>query len=84
MGARLKGRVYNGYNMEVFEAKVRKVGNSLGVLIPKEMAGSIREGQKVKVGIYPTDKERLKAIRESFGIARDVKVPFVRDKDDRF
>ncbi len=70
--------------MEVFEAKIRKVGNSLGILIPKEMAKGIRTGQKVKVGIYPTDKERLKAIRESFGIARDVKVPFVRDKDDRF
>lgn len=69
--------------MEFFEAKVRKVGNSLGVLIPKEMAKAIREGQKVKVGIYPTDRERLKAIRESFGMARGAP-PFVREKEDRF
>lgn len=71
--------------MEVFEAKVRKVGNSLGVLIPKEFTRSIREGQKVRVGISPnpTDKERLKAIRESFGIARGAP-PFVREKEDRF
>lgn len=39
----------------------------------------------VKVGIHPdpADRERLKAIRESFGIARGAP-PFVREKRDRF
>lgn len=65
-----------------FKAKVRKVGTSLGLLIPKKVAEQekIREGEEVEVGIL---KERnLEDVLKLFGTARGAK-PFVREKEDR-
>lgn len=44
--------------MEAFEATVRRVGTSLGVLIPKEIANGIKvhEKSKVKVVMLPSGK----------------------------
>jgi len=52
--------------MELFEGKVRKVGTSLGLLIPKEVAkeDNLREGQTVKVAII---KKNVELINKMFG-----------------
>ena len=52
--------------MQVFESKVRKVGTSLGVLIPSEGAAKsrIKEGEKIKVAIIKKD---LALIDRMFG-----------------
>ncbi len=66
----------------MFKAKVRKVGTSLGVLIPKEIAKreKINEGAEVEVGLLKA--RRLDQVLKQFGTARDTK-PFVRDREDR-
>lgn len=67
---------------ETFKTKVRRVGTSLGLLIPKEIAEreGIKEGEEVQVGLLK--KNRLKLIEEAFGIAKGAK-PFERDRTDR-
>jgi antitoxin component of MazEF toxin-antitoxin module len=67
---------------DMFETKVRRVGTSLGVLIPKEIIerDQIKEGENVKIGLL---KERkLREVLKLFGSAKETK-PFVRDKTDR-
>lgn len=55
--------------VEIFKAKVRNVGTSLGILLPGKIVREekIREGEKIEVSIL---KKNLKLIEESFGIAR--------------
>lgn len=67
---------------ELFKVKVRRVGTSLGVLIPKEVAKQerIKEGQEVEVSLLK--KRRLEEIERMFGIAKGAK-PFERDRTDR-
>ena len=57
---------------ETFEVKVRNVGTSLGVLIPKEVVEEmkIKKGQKVRIGIL---KEDPKTISKYLGIAEGAK-----------
>jgi len=66
---------------DVFKAKVREVGTSLGVLIPKEVAKNmkIKKGEEIRVSILKPD---FRLMRESFGIARGAK-PFEREHRDR-
>ena len=54
--------------METIEAKTKKWGNSLGIVIPKEIVRKekIREGQKVKV-LLVKDRGLLK---ETFGMMK--------------
>ncbi len=68
---------------EVFKAKVRKVGTSFGVLIPKEVVvrEKIKVGQEVEVGLLK--KKRIELIEKAFGIAKGAE-PFERDHRDRF
>jgi len=67
---------------ELFKAKVRKVGTSLGILIPKDLTerDNIKEGQMIEVGILKENKFIL--IERSFGIAKGAK-PFKRERIDR-
>ncbi len=67
--------------MVIFESKIRKVGSSLGLLIPKEIVDceNIKEAQIVKVAILKKDKS---LIDKAFGIAPGLG-PFVRENDDR-
>ena len=67
---------------EMFKAKVRRVGSSLGVLIPKDYAEKekIKEGETVDVGMLK--QRRLEDVMKLFGTAGDAK-PFVRDRTDR-
>jgi len=74
---------YNKESMtKMFKAKVRKVGTSLGVLIPKEIATEekIKEGEKVEVSLLK--EKRLEEVFKLFGTAKGTK-PFVRDREDR-
>ncbi len=67
---------------ELFKAKARKVGTSIGVLIPK---GVIQQ-EKIKIGqeleLYFLKPKRLEEIEKMFGIAKGAK-PFRRDNGDR-
>ncbi|MBI2583826.1 MAG: AbrB/MazE/SpoVT family DNA-binding domain-containing protein [Candidatus Aenigmarchaeota archaeon] len=67
---------------QLFRAKVRRVGTSLGVLIPKELAEKqrIKEGEVVEVGLLK--ENRLKLIEKAFGIAKGAE-PFERERRDR-
>jgi len=67
---------------EMFKAKVRRVGTSLGVLIPQEVAKKekIKEGQEVEVSLF---KERkLDEVLKLVGTAKGAK-PFEREREDR-
>ena len=67
---------------ELFKAKVRKVGTSLGVLIPKEVIEEekIKEGQEIQLSTLK--QKNLEEIFKLFGTAKGAK-PFVRDRIDR-
>ena len=67
---------------ELFKAKVRRVGTSLGVLIPKEFAEKekIKEGEMVDVSLLK--ENRIKVLEKAFGSAKGAK-SFVRDRTDR-
>ncbi len=66
---------------ELFKAKVRKVGTSLGLLIPKEIAKQekIKEGQEVEISLLKKRKleEVEEMIEKMFGAAKGAK-PFER------
>lgn len=66
---------------ELFSAKVRSVGTSLGILIPIEIIkeAKIKEGESIEVNILKRNK---KFIKESFGIDRGTS-KFERDHRDR-
>ena len=71
---------------EVFEAKLRRVGNSLGIIIPKEViqATGYDDGDTIQVSI-PSDnfEERNRLMRSIAGMYRG-KGGFEREKEDRF
>jgi len=66
--------------MDVFESKVRHVGTSFGVLIPKEVLKEekIKENQTVKVAIIKKD---LTLLEKAFGSVHTKS--FKRDHKDR-
>lgn len=63
-----------------FKAKIRRIGTSLGVLIPKELLQEekIREGDKVELSIL---KRRKEIINKAFGMAKGIR-PFERDAEE--
>ena len=71
---------------EVFEAKLRRIGNSLGIIIPNEViqAGGFDDGDTISVAIpYSNLAERNKLLLAIAGKYKG-KEPFVRDKEDRY
>ena len=66
---------------ETFKTKVRNVGTSLGLLIPKEVVNeeNLMEGQEIEVSIL---NKNHKFIKESFGIAKGTS-KFKREYIDR-
>ena len=66
--------------MELFESKIRRVGTSFGVLIPKENASKnkLKEGLKVEVAIIRKDPKFIDAM---FGSVRAG--PFQREHIER-
>lgn len=68
---------------EMFKVKVRKVGDSLGILIPKDIADteSIKEGEEVEVSVLK--RKKLEALlKKVMGSAKGAG-PFERDREDR-
>jgi antitoxin component of MazEF toxin-antitoxin module len=65
----------------IFKAKIRKIGSSLGVLIPKTLIDNkeIKEGEEVEISLL---KKRKDLIAKLFGIAKGAK-PFERYNIDR-
>jgi len=63
---------------EIFVSKVRPIGSSLGVIIPKEIIDEekLEAGEKVQVSIL---KRNFKAIDELFGTMKGAKA-FERDR----
>lgn len=68
---------------EMFKAKVRKVGDSLGFLIPKEIADteSIKEGEEVEVSVLK--RRKLDALLKKLRGSAKGAGPFERDREDR-
>jgi antitoxin component of MazEF toxin-antitoxin module len=69
----------------VFEGKVRRLGNSMAVIIPKEVLEETgaREGDIVKLSVPIPKRKRKAAIGKMAGL--DSKsTPFVRERSDRF
>ena len=69
------------YVTRTFKAKVRSVGTSLGVLIPKEIAEEekVKKGMEVEVSVVRRD---LRSVMKLFGIAKDAD-KFERDHAER-
>jgi antitoxin component of MazEF toxin-antitoxin module len=67
---------------EMFKTKVRAVGTSLGVLLPKEIVKNekLHEGEQIEIMILK--EKKLQLIDEAFGSARGAK-PFKRENKDR-
>ncbi len=65
----------------VFKVKIRRIGSSLGVLIPKRLIQNrkIKEGEEVEISLL---KKRKELVARAFGIAKGAR-PFVRYNADR-
>lgn len=58
---------------DIIKSKVSQIGNSLWVLIPKDIVKrkKIKSGQEIEFSIL--DKGRIKAVKDTFGIAKGSK-----------
>lgn len=67
--------------MKTFTAKVRPIGTSLGILLPKEIAkeSKIKKGERIEVSILKRD---LRLLRKAFGIAKGTS-KFERERIER-
>lgn len=67
---------------DLFKVKLRKIGTSAGLLVPK----GVMEEEKLKVGeeveVVLFKKKKLEDIEKMFGTAKGAK-PFVRDRTNR-
>lgn len=71
---------------KVFEAKVRKIGNSLGIIIPADIIEEMgfHKGDIINVAIPPSEiRKRNELLRDLAGIDGE-KPPFRRDTGDRY
>jgi len=71
---------------EIFQAKLRKIGNSIGLIVPSHIIEALgfRRGDTVNVVIPPTENiERNKILTSLAGTDKD-KTTFKREKKDRY
>ncbi len=71
---------------EVFEVKLRKIGNSMGVIIPAKIIEElhVEKGDFVSVCIPKSDiRKRNSRLSEIAGIDSG-KAGFIREKEDRY
>ena len=68
----------------VFEGRIRRLGNSLAVIIPKEILDETgaREGDTLKLSLLVPSEKRKEAFRKMAGIDEGAS-RFERDKRDR-
>ena len=71
--------------MEIFRGRLRRVGNSLSVLIPKKTLDllKLQEGDDVDVALMPTAGERQRRLAAAIGSVPGLQ-PFKRDRKDRY
>ncbi|MBI2142000.1 hypothetical protein HYU15_00745 [Candidatus Woesearchaeota archaeon] len=69
--------------MQLFRAKVRKVGTSFGVLIPKGIANRqrISEGEEIEIGLLK--KRNIREVMKLVGSAKGAE-DFKRDRTERY
>lgn len=71
---------------EVFQAKLRKIGSSVGILVPQDRLKdlNVRVGDEIDVALlrHRTQEEMDALFEAAFGIAKGAG-PFVRDKKTR-
>ncbi len=69
---------------KVFEGTIRRVGNSVGVIIPSEILkeSGAREGDKVGIALVIPEHHRRKTLERMAGIDQGAS-GFVRDKRSR-
>jgi antitoxin component of MazEF toxin-antitoxin module len=67
-----------------FEGKVRRFGNSMAVIIPKEILEEmgLYDGDTLKLSVPISKQKRMETIKKMAGISI-VSKPFKRDKRDR-
>jgi hypothetical protein len=63
--------------VELLSVKLRRIGSSLGIIIPKDKLEGVKEGETVEIALIPKHKDL-----SGFGMAKGFK-PFVRDKTMR-
>ena len=71
---------------EVFESKLRRIGNSLGIIIPNDVLEELGydQGDSIQVVIPPSDIEtQNERLRKMAGSAKGKK-PFKHEKRDRY
>jgi antitoxin component of MazEF toxin-antitoxin module len=68
----------------VFEGKIRRLGNSMAVIIPKEILEEIgaKEGDVMKLSVPIPKQRRSEVLRRIAGID-ERSGPFTREKGDR-
>jgi antitoxin component of MazEF toxin-antitoxin module len=71
---------------EIFEAKVRKVGNSLGIIIPGELAEAFGFGAGDMISVsLPVAGARARGRKLRALAGTEPRLPmFEREKEDRF
>ncbi|MCP8313064.1 MAG: AbrB/MazE/SpoVT family DNA-binding domain-containing protein [archaeon] len=70
---------------KVFEGRIRRLGNSMAVIIPKEVLeeAGVKEGDVLKLSLPITKSRRKEVLRRIAGID-SLAEPFIREKRDRF
>jgi antitoxin component of MazEF toxin-antitoxin module len=71
--------------MELFVARLRRVGNSLSVLVPKRALEELRvgEGDQVEVALLHTPERRRRDLESALGSLPGLG-PFERERGDRY
>lgn len=69
---------------QVFEGKVRRLGNSMAVIIPKEVLdeAGVKEGDLVKLSLSIPKSRRREVLMKIAGVD-SLAEPFRREKRDR-
>lgn len=72
-------------DMELFHGRLRRVGNSLSILVPKRTLDELHvgEGDEVEVALMPIASQRRHRLLAALGSAPGL-APFQRERQDRY
>lgn len=68
---------------EPFQAKLRRIGTSIGILLPSEQLTAIDSEVGDEIEVVLLKHRKPKDIAQGFGAAKEFKKPFERDKKTR-
>jgi antitoxin component of MazEF toxin-antitoxin module len=71
--------------MELFVGRLRRVGNSLSVLVPKKALDEMHvgEGDEIEISLRPVRQERERRLSQVVGSLPGL-TPFRRERKDRY